>query len=401
MKYILRGLVTILIVAVLASFAVPVSAAKLTAAEYADLFERASDFSEEDPLPELEKAFLADPMSFVKALAKEDYHTMFNVRFVTLNGADWASDPERYAHRDALLRIAYGEKLTQPQRRVVSYMLSSTKILKDYVIYTDEIDYTELFSRAHESDSNSSSQISTELRLVFDRDPKAFLQAAGKIEEQETVLKVLDCLAYDHYYRNYDREEVENAIQIAVDSGELDEDALDFVGHFWREVNQLIGQNGPLPTRPTVPPSTISTSTTVGRPILHASKKSIYAGENMEFSFDNFGDRTVTLIIRSPDGTENTYQAAEKANSMVLSFEQKGEYRAQIAAQKDGGSLYSDVVRFRVVTKYIPATNQPSTQFQDDTPPSGGNPVIWIIAGVIVVALGAQVVMLVRNRKKD
>lgn len=311
-----RFLSIILILLVSVSLVFAANASKLTQQEYSDLFVRAAKGNPEgNILGELEVAFLADPLEFITALAKEDYHTMFNVRFLTLNGADWGSDPARYAHRDALLRIAYSEKLTQSQRRVVSYMLSSTKILKNYVIYTDEIDYTELFSRVQEADTNSSSVIAQELLPVFDLNPTAFLQAVGELEDQETVRRVMDFLAYDHYYENYERENVRNAIQAAVESGVLTAEAVSFVEEFWVKVDQLVVTLGPLPTQPTTQPTIQPT-------------------------------------------TQPSTQPATQP------------------------------------------TTQPTTQDQEQTPQSVGNYAPWVIAGVIVVALGTQLIVLVRNKKK-
>ena len=307
-KLSLMTAVFLLLTVLTCSLMPPTYASKLTDSEYADLFKRAARGSPEGNLVgELETAFLSDPMGFIKALAKEDYHTMYNVHFVTMNFADWASNPERNAHRDALLRIAYGEKLTQSQRRVVRFMLLYTKVMKDYAVYTDKIDYEELFARSQEAGANSTYYFLNEIIEVYHGDPKAFFEALA-LENNNIQDAVIFDLAYELYYQNYDRDLEGKIINTLKNNGELSTDAQRLITDFWAEVDSLIQQSGPLPTRPTTPPSTGSTSI-LCQPKVSVDKFNFYEGADITFTFSNVGNRTLTLYIQNPDGTEKSYQS--------------------------------------------------------------------------------------------
>ena len=405
MKNLSRITALFLLIAVLASsFVLSAHAAKLTDAEYADLFKRASRYPE--LLDEVEHAFLADPIGFVQALAEEDYHTMYNVHFVTMSLADWASTPERYEHRDALLRVAYGEKLTQPQRRVVRYMLQYTKVMKGYVVYTDKIDYAELFARTQESDTNSSYYMSDEIIEVYRLDPGAFFEALA-LESKTIQHDVIPGLAYTLYYDNYDRDIEGKIINDLKDQGELSTRGQQLIADFWAKVDDLIQHNGQPPTRPTTPPSTLPstgpTTPSLGRPTVSVGKKSFYEGSDITFTFSNVGNRTFTLCIMNPDATMQSYQPAELGDSMTFRFDVKGKYKAWIVVEEIGGFLYSDEITFNVLTKYTPPTLQPSTD-QPDPPPEEkplNIPTPWIIIGLVAVIFGVQAVAVVLYRKKS
>ena len=178
MKNLPRITALFLVIAVIASsFVLSAHAAKLTDAEYADLFKRASGPPVEGITAELENAFIADPLGFIKALSKENYGTMYSTIRNGMGGVDWANDPNRTEHRDALLSVAGAGNLTQPQRRVVKWLLIYTDLAKDYKIFTDEIDYPELFSHVLSSDATITNAIDAETTAAFDRDAITFLRA--------------------------------------------------------------------------------------------------------------------------------------------------------------------------------------------------------------------------------
>lgn len=408
MKNLPRITALFLLIAVLASsFVLSTHAAKLTDAEYADLFKRAAHGSTGGNLVnELETIFLSDPLGFVQALAKEDYHTLYNVNFATFNFADWASNPERYEHRDALLRIAYGEKLTQSQRRVVRYMLQYTKIIKGYVVYTDKIDYAELFARTQETDTNSSYYMTDEIIEVYRLDPGAFFEALG-LESKTTQDDVISELAYTLYYDNYNRNAEGKIINELKNHGALSASGQQLIADFWAKVDDLIQHNGQPPTRPTTPPSTLPstgpTTSSLGRPMVSVGKKSFYEGSDITFTFSNVGNRTFTLCIMNPDATMQSYQSDELSDSMTFRFDVKGKYTAWIVVGETGAFSYSDEITFNVVTKHTPPTLQPSTD-QPDPPPEEKPldiPALWIIVGVIVVIFGVQAVAIVLQKKKS
>lgn len=200
MKNLPRITALFLVIAVIASsFVLSAHAAKLTDAEYADLFKRASGPPVEGITAELENAFIADPLGFIKALSKENYGTMYSTIRNSVGGVDWANDPNRTEHRDALLSIAGAGNLTQPQRRVVKWLLIYTDLAKDYEIFTNEIDYSELFSHVLRADGMLANTIQAEIMTVFHRDDIVFLRALA-LESDQVRSRVIDTLATTHYF---------------------------------------------------------------------------------------------------------------------------------------------------------------------------------------------------------
>lgn len=235
-------LAVLLAVAALAAIVVPTHALKLTEKEYAELFEPVygplgDDFADK----RLEAAFREDPLGFVQALAKEKYSNMFSV--IDGRMGDWSSDPSKHDLRNALLQVAYGEKLTQPERRVVRWMLLCTKVMEDYPLYTGEIDYQELFSHIL---TGEHAGLTDEIRLAFDHDPEALVKALAK-ESTRVKESVLLDLAFEHYYLNPSRTFVKQAMDHLQMYGDLNDAELQIVADFWKTVDEVVGPSGVLP----------------------------------------------------------------------------------------------------------------------------------------------------------
>ena len=139
-----RVITVILLLLMMTTMALPVGAAKLTDEEYAELFSPVyGPLGDDYADAKLEAAFIEDPLGFVRALSREKYSDMFSV--IDGRMGDWGSDPEKRDLRDALLQVAYGEKLTQAERRVVRWMLHCTKVMEDYPLFPGEVDIRNCF----------------------------------------------------------------------------------------------------------------------------------------------------------------------------------------------------------------------------------------------------------------
>lgn len=238
-KQIRRVLAVLLAIAALAAVVVPVHALKLTDKEYAELFEPVygplgDDYADK----RLEAAFLEDPLGFVQALAKEKYSNMFSV--IDGRMGNWSTDPQKSDLRHALLQVAYGEKLTQAERRVVRWMLLCTKVMEDYPLYTGEIDHQELFSHIL---TGEHAGLTDEIRLAFDHDPKAFIKALAK-ESTRVKESVLLDLALEHYYLNPYRAAVKQAMDLLQEGGYLNAAELQIITEFWAFVDYVTGSQG-------------------------------------------------------------------------------------------------------------------------------------------------------------
>ena len=403
MKNLPRITALFLLIAVLASsFVLSAHAAKLTDAEYADLFKRASGPPVEGITAELENAFIADPLGFIKALSKENYGTMYSTIRNGMGGVDWANDPNRTEHRDALLSIAGAGNLTQPQRRVVKWLLIYTDLAKDYEIFTDEIDYPELFSHVLFSNEMIFSNVLEEIVSALDRNPKKFLEALA-LENEDIRDKAIFELASAHYYAYYDYAMLNYAtIGDAMNACNLAEVELNAA--FWAQVDKFENP-------PSTQPSTISRPPVVTSPqkpnlyISNPTDRIYYEYDMITFSVHLVGDSDATLYIALPDGTQQAYAVSDD-DVLNLSFPQKGNYSAWIVEKFSVNiPLQSDVRSFRIYSKTVdplPTLTPPSTAPEPIPEEKPLNiPTPWIIIGLVAVIFGVQAVAFVLYRKKS
>ena len=237
-----RMVAIVVLLATLAGFVVPVCAAKLTDKDYAELFSPVYGPLGEYADPRLEEAFREDPLGFVKALAKEKYSNMFSV--IDGRMGDWSSDLTKRDLRDALLQVAYGEKLSQPERRVVRWMLKCTNVLEDYPLFVGQIDYQELFSHILTGEHIA---LTEEILMAFDRDAGPFIKALAK-ESTRVKESVLLDLALEHYYLNPLRNIVKENMDHLTMYGDLNDAERQIITEFWAVVDYVTsGQSGIMP----------------------------------------------------------------------------------------------------------------------------------------------------------
>ena len=397
-----------LLTAVLASsFVLSAHAAKMTDAEYADLFKRASGPPVEGITAELENAFIADPLGFIKALSKENYGTMYSTIRNSMGGVDWANDPNRTEHRDALLSIAGAGNLTQPQRRVVKWLLIYTDLAKDYEIFTDEIDYPELFSHVLSSDATITTAIDAEIMAAFDRDGITFLRVLA-LESSQIRSRVTDTLAITHYFENNNRGKIGEAMKFLEGCDDLSKAEQQIITDFWAQIDMW---ENPPPTQPSTQPSTISRPPVVTSPrkpnlyISNPTDRIYYEYDVITFSVHLVGDSDATLYIALPDGTQQAYAVSDD-DVLNLSFPQKGNYSAWIVEKFSVIiPLQSDVRSFRIYSKTVdplPTLTPPSTAPEPIPEEKPLNiPTPWIIIGLVAVIFGVQAVAIVLHRKKS
>jgi hypothetical protein len=392
-KLSLMTAVFLLLAVLVCSLMLPVHAAKLSDAEYADLFKRASGPSVEGITAELENAFIADPLGFVKALAMENYSTMYFTILHGMGDADWSNDPNRAEHRQALLTVAGAGDLSQSQRRVVKWLLTYTDISTDYEIFIAEIDYPELFSHMLRADGMISTNIEAEIMTAFDKGGITFLRALA-LESSQVCGRVTEALARTHYFENNNRGKIGDTMKFLEECDGLSKAEQQMIADFWAQIDawETPPPTQP-PTMPTIPP-TVPTTIKLSASISLATR--FYAkGEEVKFNLSCDGE-TSTLQIRFPDGTTQTFHPAAGQSVISMQFTEPGNYQATLTTQTGISSATSGDVYF-LITDATASTPQP----QKDTPQPSGSYALWVIAGIIVVALGAQVVMLVRNKKKD
>ena len=218
-----------------------VTAEEIDQKDYSDLFKNGTH-------EEWKNAFLEDPRSFVSALSKEKYGRMITV----VNWAIYHEDAEKNGatYRQILLTLAQQNELNQAERRVVRWMLD--RFGAEYYMWTEDVDYRELFSRCAEMDGGLPRYYAEELREIFLRDPYRFLQ---EMSDSDADLERLSTTLMDRiYYGNYDRQEIEKLLQGIENSGKLNDAQLQMLQQLWDAVDILIDWFGPLRERPTEEP---------------------------------------------------------------------------------------------------------------------------------------------------
>lgn len=218
-----------------------VAAEEIDQQDYSDLFRNGTH-------EEWKNAFLEDPRSFVSALSKEKYGRMITV----VSGSFYPEDAEENGdtYRQILLTLAQQNELNQAERRVVRWMLD--RFGAGYDMWTEDVDYRELFSRCAEMDGALPAYYAEELKEVFFMDPYRFLQ---EMSVSDADLERLSTILMDRiYYGNYDRQEVDELLQGIENSGKLNDAQLQMLQQLWDAVDYLIDLYGPLPERPSDEP---------------------------------------------------------------------------------------------------------------------------------------------------
>lgn len=218
---------------------VPLSVVAVAADQqaYSDLFR--SGTSEE-----WKKAFTVDPHLFVSALSEEKYSKLITVINTAFVPEDVKKNGDTY--KQTLLTLARQNELNQAERRVVRWMLD--KFGTEYDMWTEDVDYRELFSRCAEMDGALPAYFAAELKVVFLRDPYRFLQ---EMSVSDADLECLSTILMDRiYYGNYDRQEIEKLLQGMENSGKLNDLQLQMLQQLRSAVDGLINLYGPLPERP-------------------------------------------------------------------------------------------------------------------------------------------------------
>jgi hypothetical protein len=374
----------------------PVDAAGLSASEYHELFTGVYV----EGIPEkLKSIFLAAPYDFVQALAREQFEYL-QYTLGKMRQEDWSTDPEYATCREALLQIAENQELSQSERRVVKYMLRKYNLAEDYLVYTDRIDYVELFSHKTVWDTNELFDYSTEVFEVFDRDATAFIKALAQEDEafRDTVLFELMC---QHYYHNYNgRDAVENALNEAQNSGKLNSEELQIIADFWAFVDAYIDKYGPLPPPPTTPPPTQPTTQALTAS-LSFDKHFFVTGEPVPIRISTNG-QNCQLQITHPDGSLQTITPDEGQSVITLTFGHAGTYYIALTVQRGAERYTTDSVNIIVDAQPLSGPTTPSTTpkpIPEEKPLNIPTP--WIIIGLVAVIFGVQAVAIVLYRKKS
>ena len=390
----------LLIAVIVSSFVLSAHAAKLTDAEYADLFKRASGPPVEGITAELENAFIADPLGFIKALSKENYGTMYSTIRNSMGGVDWANDPNRTEHRDALLSVAGAGNLTQPQRRVVKWLLIYTDLAKDYKIFTDEIDYPELFSHVLSSDATITNAIDAEIMAAFDRDGITFLRALA-LESSQIRSRVTDTLAITHYFENNNHGKIGEAMKFLEGCDDLGKAEQQIITDFWAQIDMW--ENPPpttLPPIPTPPPPTQPTTQALTAS-LSFDKHFFVTGEPVPIRISTNG-QNCQLQITHPDGSLQTITPDEGQSVITLTFGHAGTYYIALTVQRGAERYTTDSVNIIVDAQPLSGPTTPSTTpkpIPEEKPLNIPTP--WIIIGLVAVIFGVQAVAIVLYRKKS
>lgn len=216
---------------------------------YSDLFRNGTS-------EEWKKAFTEDPRLFVSALSEEKYGIMITVISAAFVPEDVEKNGDTY--KQTLLTLAQQNVLNQAERRVVRWMLD--KFGAEYDMWTEDVDYRELFSRCAEMDGALPAYYAEELKEVFLRDPYCFLQ---EMSDSDADPERLSTILMDRiYYGNYDRQEIEELLQDMESSGKLNDAQLQMLQQLRSAVDGLIDLYGPLPERPSGEPDIPPTETT-------------------------------------------------------------------------------------------------------------------------------------------
>lgn len=210
--------------------------------DYSDLFKNGTH-------EEWKNAFLEDPRSFVSALSEEKYGRMITVVGWALYPEDAEKNGDTY--RQILLTLAQQNELNQAERRVVKWMLYY-RLGTEYDMWTEDVDYGELFSRCAEMDGALPAYYAEELKEVFLREPYRFLQ---EMSDSDADPERLSTILMDRiYYGNYDRQEIEELLQGMENSGKLNDAQFQMLQQLRNAVDGLIDLYGPLPERPSGEP---------------------------------------------------------------------------------------------------------------------------------------------------
>ncbi len=206
------------------------------------------------------KAFTDDPRLFVSALSEEEYGRMITVVSAAFTPEDVEINGDIY--KQTLLMLAQQNVLTQAERRVVRWMLD--KFGTEYDMWTEDVDYRELFSRCAEMDGALPAYYAEELKEVFLKDPYRFLQ---EMSVSDADLERLSTILMNRiYYGNYDRQEVEELLQDMESGGELNDSQLQMLQQLRNAVDGLIDLYGPLPEPPSSEPDIPSIETPTDPP---------------------------------------------------------------------------------------------------------------------------------------
>lgn len=193
---------------------------------------------------EWKKVFMEDPRLFVSALSEEKYGKIITVISAAFVPEDVKKNGDNY--KQTLLTLAQQNELNQAERRVVRWMLKVFDT--EYDMWTEDVDYRELFSRCAEMDGALPAYYAEELEEVFLRDTYRFLQ---EMSNSDADLERLSTILMDRiYYGNYDRQEIEELLQDMESSGKLNDAQVQMLQQLRNAVDGLIDLYGPLPERP-------------------------------------------------------------------------------------------------------------------------------------------------------
>ena len=174
---------------------------------------------------------------------KEKYSIIGTVTSWTFDSKDGEKNGDTY--KQTLLTMAKENELNQAERRVVKWMLQ--EFGTEYDMWSEAVDYQELFSRCAETDGALAYFYAEELEIVFFRNPYRFLQ---EMSDSDADLKHLPQLLMEEiYYWNYDRQEIEDLLQGMENSGKLNDAQRQMIQQLWDGVDALIDGYGPLPER--------------------------------------------------------------------------------------------------------------------------------------------------------
>ena len=208
---------------------------------YSDLFRNGTR-------EEWKKAFTENPRLFISALSEEKYGRMITV----VGGIFVPEDVEKNGdtYKQTMLTLVQQNGLNQAEKRVIRWMLD--KFGTEYDMWTEDVDYRELFSRCAEMDGALPAYYAEELKEVFLRDPYRFLQ---EMSDSDADLEHLSTILMDRiYYGNYDRQEIEKLLQGMENSGKLNDAQLQMLQQLRNAVDGLIDLYGPLQERPSGEP---------------------------------------------------------------------------------------------------------------------------------------------------
>lgn len=249
MKQDRRFVCVLLILILILLMPLSVAAAERDQNVYSELFKNGTH-------EEWKQAFLDDPRLFVSVLSEEKYGVMTDVAIFTFTPEDVEKNGDRY--RQILLTLAQQNKLNQAERRVVRWMLNV--LGAEYDMWTEAVDYRELFSRCAEMDGALPSYYSEELEEVFRMDPYRFLQemADSDVDKEHLATILMDRI----YHCNHERQKTEALLRSMKQSGKLNDAQLQMIRKLWQAEGELIGEYGlPLDIEPSTQPESPTDTT--------------------------------------------------------------------------------------------------------------------------------------------